>query len=459
MQQQTRIINEKTKFKKNSKKHSKKYTSSKTLLQGGKFLGRGSFGCVVAPYIPCSKTYKLSNTKKHLLTDSHEDSNKISKIIIEPDKDVFDEIKISNELRKIDKQQKHFITFDESCRLTKIPSNRKNTVSGYYSGRNTNKSINTFNPIEHKQIDRKFCPIDLRLKPINLIMEHGGYSLFDMLTRNTKESHSIMSLVFTNFKSCFRNLLTGLYKMHQIRIVNRDIKTENIMVNYNPHNPRNPRNHMNSFIDMRFIDFGLSTNITDSLASKIETKHKQTHNTYTTYNNITLEGTEDLLAPEVIISALINEYYNINKQTLLYKVQYYIKGRVKKMLISLNETTIAYKLENTIAILFNKIYNEFVSNTITNKFFGTTIDRLNGYLQKGDIYSLGITIYEFLELYNKEHNNQYDDVRNGKFRNSNIKNIIVKKDLKLHNLLIHMIEPNPDLRYNVLECLRDPYFQ
>ena len=264
MQQQTRIINEKTKFKKNSKKHSKKYTSSKTLLQGGKFLGRGSFGCVVAPYIPCSKTYKLSNTKKHLLTDSHEDSNKISKII----------------------------------------------------------------------------------------MEHGGYSLFDMLTRNTKESHSIMSLVFTNFKSCFRNLLTGLYKMHQIRIVNRDIKTENIMVNYNPHNPRNPRNHMNSFIDMRFIDFGLSTNITDSLASKIETKHKQTHNTYTTYNNITLEGTEDLLAPEVIISALINEYYNINKQTLLYKVQYYIKGRVKKMLISLNETTIAYKLENTIAILF-----------------------------------------------------------------------------------------------------------
>jgi serine/threonine protein kinase len=40
-----------------------------------------------------------------------------------------------------------------------------------------------------------------------------------------------------------------------------------------------------------------------------------------------------------------------------------------------------------------------------------------------------------------------------------IQNIDFKSNIKLYNLLKNMINPNPDERYNVIQCLKDPYFK
>ena len=54
------------------------------------------------------------------------------------------------------------------------------------------------------------------------------------------------------------------------------------------------------------------------------------------------------------------------------------------------------------------------------------------------MYALGCTVYEFLTI-------EY-------------KIIDVKKNIKLHHLLKKMIHPNPNKRFNILECLKHPYF-
>ena len=134
---------------------------------------------------------------------------------------------------------------------------------------------------------------------------------------------------------------------------------------------------------------------------------------------------------------LNNEIYNE-----IYKR---LNKHPRKMILSLNEHAIALHLKNIAKPMIDKIFNEFSTNEIYHRFFGTMHNKYNGYLQKGDIYALGITIYDFLEIYR--------DV----FRNYDYIN--VKKNVKLHNLLQGMIEPDPDLRLNVIQCMKHPYFK
>jgi serine/threonine protein kinase len=70
------------------------------------------------------------------------------------------------------------------------------------------------------------------------------------------------------------------------------------------------------------------------------------------------------------------------------------------------------------------------------KYFGT--NKYDGYLQKSDIYGLGINIYKSLYYYNKID--------------------IQRKYPQLYDLLMNMIKFDPDERYNVLQCLNHPYF-
>ena len=53
------------------------------------------------------------------------------------------------------------------------------------------------------------------------------------------------------------------------------------------------------------------------------------------------------------------------------------------------------------------------------------------------MYALGLSIYETL------------------YKHSQIN---VKKNKVLHDLLIHMIDINPDKRYNIVQCVSHPYF-
>ena len=96
-------------------------------LNGGKFLGEGSYGCVVTPAIPCNKSNSISNPS---LNKSLKQS--VSKIIIAPTETDKDEITISNKVKRLDPNQIYFITFVDACYIKQIHNPYEKNIS--YNG-------------------------------------------------------------------------------------------------------------------------------------------------------------------------------------------------------------------------------------------------------------------------------------------------------------------------------------
>lgn len=420
-----------------NKRISKKaITNKKKSQQGGKFLGEGSFGCVVSPALSCrlsriTRKSKSSNKQKKTANQNNSNSNSnsktVSKIILSPDDDVREEINIAMKLKKIDPTQKYFITLNDHCKLKQVPKERSNIARVRY----TDNSATYYKQLEKKTLDKKYCPVDLSMQPVNLIMPYGGYDLVELAnvinkygldsisTKNNisdKALHKLMTskMLFANLQFAIRNLVMGLMKMHQHRIVNRDIKEENIMVNYDM---------QSKTFAIRYIDYGLSEELTPEYCSR--------------YSNISKNGTYQLLAPEIFIIYYINRYNNSSDEYIMGKINNDIQTYVKKMLKDLKLDT--SELNNVVRELFTNIRKQYSNRTILPKYFGTTDDPLNGYLQKNDVYSLGLTLYEFLTV--------YTDV------------IDINTDIRLKDLFKCMLELNPDKRYNALQCLNHPYLK
>jgi len=427
---------------------------------GGKYISSGTFGCVVSPALPCNKTQKANYKSSSKFSKKYISKNKnVSKIILSPDSEAKDELNISNKLHKIDPHNKYFITIEDACYIKDLPDNRSDAIRVHYD--DYDKMDTKYKILDkHKHIDKKFCKVDMRLKPINFILPYGGYDLFDVIVSKSKDPYLAITrkLIIKQFKHCFKNLLYGIFKMQDNRIVNRDIKLENIMANYNEKTKN---------VDLKFIDFGLSEKLTSDFCSP-KNKYK---------NILKVAGTEDFISPELyiieILGAIKNYNYtsdsnnlfsrlfgindkekhnghdidnNIKLNNEIYiEITKIINKFPRKMLLSFNEHEIALHLKNILNKMIDNISKEFTSDDIYHRFFGTIHNKYNGYLQKGDIYALGITVYEFLENYKKEFNN-YEYIN-------------VKTNLKLYNLLKNMIEPDPDLRFNIIQCMKHPYFK
>ena len=404
-------------------------TKKNKILNGGKYLGEGSYGCVVSPALPCDKKQ---------ITKTLKTTHYVSKLIIAPDENDNEEIDISNKLKRLDPKQYYFITFEDVCRIKKIPDNRSNTVKVSYQ----NNSLETYKFLNNKKHDKKYCGIDLRLNPINIIMPYGGYDLTNIIDNKHKQPHLQFTrkMLIKHFKLCFKHLLIGIKKMHDARIVNRDIKLDNIMVNYDVNQqitqikeslPQTKESlqqtKQNEFKNMkiRFIDFGLSTILTPEYCQRLD--------------NIDVRGTLGFISPELSISYFVN--MNKKYENIIHK----INKELKPMLNSFKDSVIISGFDNLNLELYKKIMEEFKTKEILKNFFGTDENKYNGYLQKGDIFSLGITIYVFLDEYKYY------------FKTSNSSNINLKNS-KLVNLLHNMIKIDPDKRYNVIQCLKHSYF-
>jgi serine/threonine protein kinase len=401
---------------KTRKEISNKIRQTGKTLKGGRYLGEGAFGCVISPAIECKMTStKLRSSRKY----KHNNVSKIIKAIDEND-DIKTEIAVSNILRKIDPDQRYFIHIKDHCNLKKVPDNRSNISSVRY----LDNELSYSRRLNSKKLDKRHCDVDLSLKPVNMILSNGGYDFKDILEtyangkskatkNNLLEEYKLGELFFYDFKNQFKHLLQGLYKLHTFSITNRDIKKENIMIDWvNSNN-----------VQVRYIDFGLSEILTHSYRSSIY--------------NIHANGTPEFFSPEIVIASILKKYYNYDQNYILSKVFRDLKHSVIQICKELN---LDYSnLNNIVKQLIVDIQNDFKNKTILPKFFGTENDKYNGYIQKTDVYALGLSIYEIIYFFSK--------------------NNTLKNDLRLNNLLKSMINFEPNKRLNVIQCLQHPYFQ
>ena len=372
-------------------------------LKGGRYIDKGGFGCVITPAIPCSKN------------DKNLDEN-VSKIIKDPNDDIKNEIIISNILKKIDKDQNYFITFNTYCYLNQIPEDRTDIIDVNYKDDDMSR-FSVKNTIKKKTLDKKYCDVDLTLKPVNIIMPYAGYSLSSIVKANRKNQGLLpkMNQMFVDgLKKYFKHLLIGLKKMHENRLVNRDIKEKNITV---------ALDSKTNTLKMRYIDFGLTQLLTSEFENDLE--------------NISSDGTYFYIAPEIFVSRTIIKYSNETKNYHLRKILRRIKDDLVVALERINEPALINNIEDKIESLYDKTYDHYEKGRLTKIYFGTDKNKFNGYLQKADVYALGLTIYDSLYTYSK---------------------IDVKRNKNLRSLLLNMLNLDPEKRFNVEQCLSHPYF-
>ena len=160
---------------------------------------------------------------------------------------------------------------------------------------------------------------------------------------------------------------------------------------------------------------------------------------------VNYHGTEGCISPELIIS-----YYIMNGESYedtMININKYIKRNLAsyKKYELIEKFKILEYFNSDIKELYLKIQKEVENNIIFDKYFGidtnANYEKFNGYLQKGDIYALGISLCEFLKTYNKYN-------KPG-----------IKYDKDMHELIINMIQPHPDKRFNIIQCLNHKYFK
>jgi len=385
--------------KRTNKQTLKKYSR---MQQGGKFIGKGGFGCVVSPALKCSKKDKLNNLM-------------VSKLIPTHDTHITNELKISQILKKIDPGKKYFITFEKYCYINEIPEKRKDLVEVHY----LNDELTKFEVLEGQEDkDKNACRLELDLKPINLIMDYGGYSLTDISAVNIKQqgTKALMHKLFIEHLAVnIKHLVLGIIKMHLNRIVNRDIKLRNIMMSFNKETKKT---------QLRYIDFGLSNLLTKDFCND--------------YNNIKTSGTPSYISPELFVSSIINRNRGRSNAYKLQKIMHSLEIHYKFSIMRINEKELLGNFKENIHSLYTKINTLFESNKILPIYFGTENNKFNGYLQKADVYALGLSIFIMLYVYT---------------------DINVKANTDLYDLLIHMIAMDPDKRYNAVQCLSHPFLQ
>lgn len=411
--------------------------TKKSILKGGRYLGQGSYGCVITPALQCNKkSKKYSEGHKRYSIARNDVSKIISRTDIDMEDTVKNEIDISNKLKYIDPNQKYFLYIKNNCKIHNVPRDRSNLASVRFLD---DESLE-IKMIDKKKLDKYHCEVDLELAPHNLILSDGGKELGEVLhiyskfltVSDSKLKTEYKSkyldeieksvLLYKNFKHHIKILLEGIYKLHQNNIVQRDIKIENLMIDWTSNAKRD--------IIIRFIDFGLSEIINSQYVSSIYNIHSQ--------------GTEELIPPDITIASILKnnyKYFENNKEYILNKIFKILDKGIIKAFNNLHLDTSIIK-SRTLEIT-QRICKYFIDGTILSKYFGNDKDKFNGYVHKSDVYALGITFYEILYKYcGNRHPSCFE----------------LKRNAKLTHLLKNMIELDPDKRYNVLQCLQHPYF-
>lgn len=437
------------------------------IQKGGTKLGSGKYGCVVKPYVKCNET------------DSYNKTNHVSKLFIEKmtTSDLANELSIYKIINSIDKNNKFFITYNNICELKQKYIRNRNDIVIKRKSKN-----NLFN--NNKESDDKYkCYVNMSINPINMIMEDGGMDLTLLL--DTKNSKYLVSRIHLkeNIQRYLHKLLNGIKKLHMSGIIHKDIKPKNILFkeifnsksnnnksksnnnksksNNNKSKSNNNNNKSNSnierirkssksstnanntvdivkYLKIRYIDFGLADNI----------------NMIKSLNDVSRAGTSGYKSPDIIclrkiITTLNSKSFDKNnkgdiiklKKTVVRELKEHLLDKLAKKKVtnksfnitSNGSTNIFYKdciyNEKDVKELINLIYKNYRNGNLLN----SVTEKVNGYLYKFDIYSLGVLFYVIVKTLDIENKDLMDLIKN-------------------------MLRFNPEKRYNVNQCLNHRFF-
>lgn len=162
-------------------------------MEGGAFLGEGSYGCTFTPAIPCDTESVIPNAKAAKAAKP----SKLTKVF-QNEKDVTEEWKFAKLLAKVDPEQLYFIYPKERC---DIPRKK----------------------IEKQPNADKCNLVHQSPKPSfpALQMKFGGITLEQFVQRRPSDMELMHIL---------RHVLRGIQKLHQFGYLHQDLKLDNILV-------------------------------------------------------------------------------------------------------------------------------------------------------------------------------------------------------------------------------------
>ena len=182
--------------------------------QGGKFLGKGTYGCVYNPPIPCKGT------------DDRDSSDYVSKVMSK--KEASSEMKEANIIRKIDPKSNFALYGLKECDIVSVTKSDENCL----------KDCTHLKPYVSKQ-KKGECKVK---KLSQLVMKNGGYSL------EYDKNKSLFKVEPQQLLRPMYDIFVGLNKIKKAGYLHRDIKNPNLVYNEN----------LNKFY---LIDFGLMESI------------------------------------------------------------------------------------------------------------------------------------------------------------------------------------------------------
>jgi serine/threonine protein kinase len=313
--------------------------------KAGKLVGHGSFGCGFVPSLRCKGE------------DATPPDTLFSKLMLKGEAEK--EMKLVEDIALVDPEMRYSI----------------------YSRPADVCNLNPENLVLHKN-DMEECPILVGLaakntsKPfLNSITQHQNnltllrapaakkdlFAVIDeYITDTNPNKYTILPFVFRSI----RNLFEGLVHYHGQGFYHMDVKSENIVVNYDADMPS----------VAKFIDFGLSAS-----SRKIET---------------------------VGVEAVLRQYMRINK---VYPIELYFSNFPKEIVRSINRSYLTHHINVFYDTLADGSfpYSIFINSSRYPRIDDTVLQSLlihpkdpndkKIYFVHSDLYGLGLTLYSMME--------------------------------------------------------------
>ncbi len=425
--------------KKYNNRISKKKTYKKKKYKGGnKLIGQGAFGCVISPAIKCS------DCKSGEMCDIIDLNKNVSKILstIEADKEYqtyesFDLDKI------ITDSDKYFIKPLIQC----LPSNMDDSKNTNNTNNNINKTSIENKKQSHDEIQK--CLSRLGDKRSMIVYNNGGLSLEQLLKKIRKQE--IENLNPTSIIKGLKNVLEGLLKLGDNKIVHFDIKSENIVVGNDFEN-----------LDCKIIDFGVAKNFRETFNyNELDVLYENQYFIHPPYS-IFFSGQYSFDTEFDMFSDIINDFFKFN-YTKTYEHPY-LKQLRKFYNESNNESNNESKNKKKIIESMSKDLINIVANIdnfvkiiipdLSENICGKKLDYDKNYYELYakfsdhirriivkifDIYSFGVLLLYCSDFFPEEFYNEIQKFLNkSKILSSNIYEVVkLRKDvLKMYDELI-----------------------